>query len=101
MPIGNILSCTGFAGGNSFTGACTMAKVVLVVIFFIGAIAGKWLEGMNFNKLYGIIGGLLFALIAMTLTAAPKWGMVGGIIGLLVGGFLAGQWIGGGDEYGY
>jgi len=100
MRVCNLLTGGGF-NTDVFFGPWNQSFIILVLIFFIGAIAGKWLEGYGCNKMYGIIGGILFAVLTITFTCAPKWGFLGGLVGIFVGGFVIGQFIGGDETYGY
>jgi hypothetical protein len=99
----NIMSGNGFDLG--FMGGLGMAWLGMVIIFFLIVFARKWLGeefGMEFNTIGAFAGGYVPYLIIVTLVCSYKWALAGGIVGFLVGGFLLGQFIGGGGgDFGY
>jgi hypothetical protein len=104
MTIGyNPFSCSGWAV-RTIGGPCTMARIGIVLLFFIVALARKWVGremGLPFNEIGGWGGTFALYLIVLFFTGSVKWSFVFGIIGLVVGGFLIGYFTGGEDDYGY
>ena len=103
MPY-NLLTCSGFDGVNGAftTGACMMARLSAVILFFLIAIVRKWGgEEMGFS--FSFIGGLVLSiipyLIVVTLFGSVKIALLVGIGGGLVGGYLLGPMLGGGEDY--
>jgi len=88
----NLMTCAGFATNLK----CSMAWLGMAIVFFLGAFLGGPMLGLadNFNKWYGIGLGIALYVILVTLTGAARWGIVGGIAGLGIGGFLLTQWVG-------
>ena len=109
MGLYNVLSCSGFEGEviektTLAFGACAGARLGLVGLFFLNAIVRKWGGeelGIDYNFWMGLGGAFLGYLIMITLTGMAGLSMIIGIIAMLVGGYLGGGIIGGGDEYGY
>ena len=76
--------------------ACSLAWLVLVVIFFIAMIIRKQcddgaLAGVGYNVMGALIGGFGVAIILTIIFTSFKWALIGGIAGVLIGGFVAGR----------
>ena len=108
----NLLTCGGWITKASSMGPvsfdigspCMMSKLGLVILFFITALVRKWGGeeiGISFN-FWGAIGlGMGLYILAVTFTGSTKLAMVCGIIGMLLGGYLLGLFIGGDEpQYG-
>lgn len=101
----NLFSCSGFEVaegiGLSF-GPCAIAKLGLVILFFINAVVRKWGGeeiGYDYSFFGGLIGGLLSYIITIAIIGNFKISFMVGIIVMLIGGYLGGQIFGGGDDY--
>lgn len=98
----NILTCAGWdtaarAGWLAF-GGCTGARFGAVILFFIIAMLRKWGGeeiGFEFNFWTALGLGLIGYLIAITLSGNVKIAFGVGLIGSVVGGYLAGAFFGG------
>ena len=95
----NLMSAAGFPGmGMQFF----MCWIGLALLVLIGMFAKKWLgEEEILSYPYNWIGSLLGAvvyIIITTLTGSAKFSLVGGLIGLLVGGFGGAIILGGTEE---
>ena len=100
----NILSCKGFETADSLGisfGPCAQAKLGLVLLFFITAIARKWGGeefGIDFSFAGGLIGGLFSYFIIISIIGTFNIALVVGIIGMLVGGYGGGLIFEGGED---
>ena len=73
----NIMTGAGF--GREVLGGLSMAWLGMAVLFFIVIFSNKWLgELSDFNQM---------------------WALMGGIAGAMIGGFLMGFFMPGGDSY--
>jgi len=94
MAIYNLMTCSG-TWSTKILGGCSQGWLVLAFIFLLAMIIRKQtddgaLSGVPYNVIGGVGGGLLTAIIIITFTGAAKWGFLGGIGGIIVGGFLLG-----------
>lgn len=109
MGLYNIISCSGFPDSavekvTLAFGACAGARLALVGLFFINALVRKWggeEVGLDYNFWLGLGGAFIGYLIMITLTGKAGLSMIIGIVVMLIGGYLGGGILGGGDEYGY
>lgn len=105
MPY-NLISCAGWEAGSGWfgSGACIGARLGIVLLFFIVAIARKWLGeemGLNFSFLWALVLSLVPYFLVITIFGSAKIAMLVGIIGLLIGGFGVGYLFGSGSDGGY
>jgi len=97
----NLFTGSGFDTG--FMGEWSLAWLSLVILFFIIAIANKWITefGYGFNALMAYAVSFIGFFIVISITGSTKWSFLTGIIGVIVGGFLVGYFWdtsdGGGD----
>lgn len=94
----NMMSCDGFT--TDIGGGCTMAWVGMVILFFIIALVRKWIGeemGIGFNFWAGIVGGYGAYIIIISIFGSMTWALIAGVIGMAIGGFLLGIFMG--DEY--
>lgn len=85
----NLLTCGGF-GGPAFGGGCTMAWIIIPILFFLFAFIRQWgaeAWGFEFSFMGCLVLCYLGFFIAITLTGAYKVGLIVGIVGGLVGGY--------------
>jgi len=78
---------------------CSLNIIIMVVIFFVVAILRKQLsEGLDtdFSMIGGTVLGELVFIILMFVLSNQKLSFIGGLVGVLVGGFLGGQFLGDG-----
>lgn len=90
----NIMTCEGF--GFDFLGDCTMAWASLAITFFLALILRRQCNdgvfaGTSFNFLGALILGLGANLILITLLGQPRWSLLAGIGGVVVGGLVIGK----------
>jgi len=86
----NIMTCGGF--GTEVLGGCSLAWAGFVVLFFLGALLRKYAgEDMDidFSFFGSLVIGFLSYLVVVTITGSPRWSIVVGIIGIVVGGYGA------------
>ena len=107
--IHSMISCSGWTVSNATNlgpvsfdvgSPCMMAKLGMVILFFIIAMTRKWggeEVGMEFDFLWACILGLGLYILAITFTGSFKLAMVCGIAGMLAAGYGAGYVMGGGD----
>jgi len=81
---------------------CSISVLIMIVIFFITAIARRQLSSTaetDFSLIGGTAAGEIAYIILYVITSSLKWSFIGGLIGIVVGGFLGGQFFGdGGDD---
>jgi hypothetical protein len=105
----NCLNCHGWAtkatamGPISFDigSPCMMAKLGLVILFFITALVRKWGGeeiGVDFSFWWAIGLGMGLYLLAVTFTGSTQFAMLCGVIGMLIGGYLMGYILGGSES---
>lgn len=95
----NMFSCSGF--GTELLGGCSMAWLGLVLLFFVTAIVRKWggeEMGVDFNFPAGVIAGCLVYFVLISLVGSFKWAFVAGLVAMLIGGYLLGQFFGGSED---
>ena len=96
----SIMTMSGF--DKSVGGSGTMAWVGVAIIFFLIAFSRKWVfeeMGVPFNALFAYIIGIFAYLLVVSLSCSPKWALLAGVVGALVGGIgLSFMGFGGGDE---
>lgn len=100
----NIMSCKGFemadSVGISF-GPCAQARLGIVILFFITAIVRKWGGeeiDIDFSFAGGLIGGLSFYFIIISIFGLFKIAFIVGLVGMLFGGYCGGLIFEGGEE---
>lgn len=94
-----MMTGSGFEMG--FLGSFGMAWLGLVVLVFIIMFARKWLSeegGIPFNWIFAAIGAGLAYIITISLSCSFKLALLIGLIGIVVGGFGVGYFIGEGGE---
>lgn len=97
------MTCNIFTGGGfdvAIGGSFTMAWVGIVILVFILFLIRKWIGeemGVPFSILFASVGLGLGYFITITLTCSMKWAFIVGLVGMLIGGFLFGLFIGDGD----
>jgi len=102
----NLLSCKGFIAENASTtlnigGPCSKARLAFVVLFFINAFVRKWFGeemGLDYNFLYGTIGGTIGYLIPLTIFGNITISMFIGIGLMLLAGYGSGMFLGSENE---
>ena len=93
----NILTGGGF--DKAVFGGWSLAMLVIPVLFFIVVFANRFLEDYSWNRLGAFVMAFVGYIIPITFTGAPKWGLAGGIIGMILGGFVIGMFLGGESDY--
>ena len=97
---GNFTSCnmmTGAGFDSGFLGGFAMAWLGVVMLFFICALARRWIGeeiGAPFSLIGGLVGSILPYFIVVFLTCSYKWGLVIGLIGGVIGAFFIGNFVG-------
>ena len=85
----NIMTCGGL--DKAILSGCSMAWIGLVILFFLIAIARKYLgeeAGVPFSFGGAILGGFGTYVLVVTLTCSYKLAIVGGIAGIVVLGIV-------------
>ena len=89
----NIMTCQGGpAWSTGLMGGCSISWLVVGFIFLLVMVIRRQaddgvLAGTNYSAIGAGIIGLGAAITLITLFGAPKWGFLGGIIGIALGGF--------------
>jgi len=99
----NLMSCEGFDTG--ILGGCSMGWFSIAITFFLALVLRRQAEdllGMQFNLAGALAVGLGLNVVITTLTGSVRWSLLGGILGVVVGGFVIGMFFegGGGGDYG-
>jgi hypothetical protein len=99
----NLLSCQGFGKTAFFDigGACSLAKLGIVILFFILALVKKWGAeewGIEYCSWLSFVLGIVVYLIIVSLTGDYRIAFVGGLVAGLAGGYGGGQIFGGGGN---
>jgi hypothetical protein len=91
----NIMTCQAPIHGvwkNGLMGSCSQAWLVLGLLFILVMVLKRQcedgiLQGTGFN-VFGAGGlGLIAAIVLTTLFGQPRWEFIGGIAGIILGGF--------------
>jgi len=94
----NIMTGAGF--GREMMGGLSMAWLGMAVLFFIIIFSNKWLgELSDFNQIWSFLLAYGTYLVIITLSGHVMWSLMGGIAGAMIGGFLMGFFMPGGDSY--
>lgn len=94
----NIMTGAGF--GREMMGGLSMAWLGMAVLFFIIIFSNKWLgELSDFNQIWSFLLAYGTYLVIITLSGHVMWALMGGIAGAMIGGFLMGFFMPGGDSY--
>lgn len=103
MQIHNMMTCENMIG-TELIGPCSMAWLGAAILFFIIVFVRKGLESFDieFNSLYSFVIGYVAYVVAVTVGGAAKWGILAGIVGMLIGGIGMGYFMpdSGGGSYG-
>jgi hypothetical protein len=105
----NIMTCGGWATkatamgpvGLDIGGPCSMAKLGLVLLFFIVALTRKWggeEVGLDFNFWWSLGLSFLAYFLVVTFTGSTQVAMFAGIVGMLIGGYAIGFLLGGSED---
>ena len=102
----NLMTCQGFQvfggalmGGNLIDHSCnftwSMDLFIIAIAFFLPFIIRKQcadgvLAGTNFNHIASLSIGLVSTVMAITFIATPRWVLLIGLAGVLIGGFGVG-----------
>ena len=97
MAVGNYSTCNMFTGKGldmGFGGSFGFAWLGGVIIFFVMALARKWLFEetlqMPFSFIVSEVAGILSYIIAMSLLCSPKFALLIGLAAGLAGGYFGG-----------
>lgn len=91
----NMMTCSGFS--TAIMGGCSISWLILAVLVILAMIANRQINdlGQEWNQWGGYIGAVVPYVVVISITGNVKIGAVVGLIGMLLGGFLAGQFLGG------
>lgn len=92
ITLHNLMTCENFTP-TGFMGGCSIAWLAAVVIVFVIMIARKQIQenlGYSFHLIGSIVGGFIPFLVIITIFGSPKWSLLAGILGALIGGLAAG-----------
>ena len=95
----NIMTCSSSNGEwvmGQILGDCSMAWFSFIIILFLCLITRRQtqdgvLAGVGFNFIGALIGGLGTNLLLTTLLGSARWSLLGGLLGLVIGGFVIGM----------
>jgi hypothetical protein len=96
----NMFSCTGWGEeGTAVLGACSLAWFSFAIILLLILILRRQCEdglfaGTGFSLVGSLVGGLGANFVLTTLFGSVRWSLIGGVAGLVVGGFLIGKFTG-------
>ena len=96
---------TGHGFSLEVFGSFSLAWIAMVLLFFI-VIFGRRYLGEEFGLPYSMTGAFVGAyapyIVSVTLSCSPKWSLLIGLIGWIIGAFLIGTFLGeeGGSDYG-
>lgn len=96
MNTWNIMTCQGKGWTLSqILGDCSLSWFSIAIVIFAALILRRqcedgFLSGMQYNVFGALAGGIIADVLIVTFTGSPRWGLLGGIVGLAVGGFLLG-----------
>jgi len=95
----NMMTCSGFS--TSVMGGCSVAWLVLAVLVVLAMVANRQINdlGTEFNQWGGYVGLALPYFLIVSITGNIKIGLLAGLVGIFVGGLLAGQFMGGEGDY--
>jgi hypothetical protein len=109
LGIFNMLSCSGWDIGQATNlgpisfdigSPCMMAKLGMVLLFFIIALIRKWGAeewGIPFSFWWATGAGMLAYIIAVTFTGSFKFAMLAGIVAMGIMGYIVGPNLDGGE----
>ena len=92
----NILTGSGF--DTSFMGGWSIALLGIAILFFVIAIARKFLGdemGVPFSFIGALVLGFIPYLVITSIFCSGKWGLLAGLVGAAIGALGAGSIIGG------
>lgn len=95
MTLCNLMTGAGF--DTRFLGEYGMAWLVVAILFFIIIFSRRWLGeefGMPFSIVGAFVGAYVPYLIVITITCSVKFSLAAGMIGFVIGAFLAGMFFG-------
>jgi hypothetical protein len=80
----------------SFMGDCSMAWIAFALVLFLALMARRqcedgFLAGTNFNVIGALALGLGLLVVIVTLTGSARWGLLAGVAGVAVGGYIFGM----------
>lgn len=96
----NIMTCEGWLGESGIITGCSMSWLGAALLFFIIIFTRKGVEmaGMEFNSMGAFGVGFISYVLLVTITGAAKWGLLAGIVGMIVGGIVLAMFFGGGES---
>lgn len=96
----NIMTCQGWS--TAIFGGCSMAWLGLALIVILTLILRRQcddgiLAGTGFSAVGGFVGGIGGYIILISFIGATNWAFLAGMVGLIVGGWVLGQFMGSSD----
>lgn len=95
----NLISCAGWETvtsiGLSF-GTCMLAKLMVIVLFFVLALIRKWgveMSGLSYSFVISIVAGMVGYLIVVTFLGNPGISFAIGLVAGLAGGYFGGMFL--------
>jgi len=100
----NLMTCQGGDWTFAILGGCSMAWIAIAVVVFLILISRRQaddgiLAGTGYNFIGAAALGLGTVITLVTVTGSAKWSLLGGILGVIIGGFGLGMFFS--DEGGY
>ena len=99
----NLMTCSGPGWTMSVLGDCSLAWISFAIVLFLALIVRRqcldgFLTGTGFNLIGAFVGGLGLNILLITLTGSARWSLLGGIAGMVIGGYVIGLFEGGGEQ---
>ena len=92
-----------FAGFEGFD--CSILWIIMILIFFMAAVVRRQvadqLLDMDFSLLASTIVAEIAFVITVFITKSHKFGLLAGLVGVLIGGFLGAKFIGSEESGGF
>jgi len=94
----NMMTCAGSGWTYSILGGCSMAWFSLAIIVLLALVLRRQcddgiLAGTGFNIFGAFILGLGANVVLTAITGSARWSLLGGLVGIIVGGWVVGQFI--------
>lgn len=98
-----MMSCSGQGWSMSILGDCSMAWISFAIVLFLVMIARRQctdgiLAGTGFNTIGAFVLGLGLNILTISIFGSARWGLLAGVLGVAIGGYVLGMFFGGENE---